>query len=115
MEHAGETTSGKSTILQTEEGITDYALEIPLEKNVISRVIRALRNLRNYSQTRLGRILGVQKTQVSKLEKGESNLTIGTVLRIFRALKANISFQVKIDNKEDLKVIKEAIKEGEET
>lgn len=92
---------------------TSLTLKVPLEKGVISRIIRALRNLRNYSQTRLGRILGVQKTQISKLEKGESNITIGTLLKVFTALKTNISFTIKVDTKKDLEVLKEVVNEKE--
>lgn len=90
---------------------TKYALEVPIDKDIISRLIRALREFRNYSQTRFGRMLGVQKAQISKLEKGNSNITIGTILKVFKALKANVYFTIKFENKEDIKVLKEIIKE----
>ncbi|MDQ3393090.1 MAG: helix-turn-helix domain-containing protein [Bacteroidota bacterium] len=89
----------------------EYSLEVPLEKGVISRIIKALRNLRNYSQTRLGRILGVQKTQISKLEKGDANITIGTMLRVISALKAQVTFKITVDQKKELEVLEEVIKE----
>lgn len=93
---------------------SSYSLDVPLEKGVISRIIKALRNLRNYSQTRLGRILGVQKTQISKLEKGEANITIGTMMRVFTALKARVTFKIQVQDKKELEVLKEVIKEDKE-
>lgn len=114
MEDSEEAKSDKLSYLKKEEKVKvqdSYTLEVPLEKGIISRIIKVLRTLRNYSQTRLGRILGVQKTQISKLEKGESNITIGTMLRVFTALKAKISFKIKLEEKEDLKILKEVIKE----
>lgn len=114
MEDSEEVKSNKSPDLEKEEKTKEqdsYTLEVPLEKGVISRIIKALRTLRNYSQTRLGRILGVQKTQISKLEKGESNITIGTMLRVFTALKAKIAFKIKLEEKEELKILNEIIKE----
>lgn len=114
MEDSEELKGSKSPDLEKEKRSKEqdsYTLEVPLEKGIISRIIKALRTLRNYSQTRLGRILGVQKTQISKLEKGESNITIGTMLRVFTALKAKVSFKIKLEEKEDLKVLQEVIKD----
>ncbi|MDQ3535590.1 MAG: helix-turn-helix domain-containing protein [Bacteroidota bacterium] len=96
---------------EKEKDNESYSLEIPLEKSIISKIIKTLRNLKNYSQTRLGRILGVQKTQISKLEKGESNITIGTLFKVFAALKAKVSFKIKLENTKELEVLKKVIKE----
>ncbi len=47
----------------------------------------------------LGRLVGVQKAQISKLESSANSATIDTILKVFRALKAEISFNVKlVDN-----------------
>jgi transcriptional regulator with XRE-family HTH domain len=43
----------------------------------------------------LGLLLGVQKAQVSKLENGTHSATIDTILRAFRALNAEVLFQVR--------------------
>lgn len=103
--------SNSPDLKKEENNSSSYSLEVPLEKGVISRIIKALRNLRNYSQTRLGRILGVQKTQISKLEKGDSNITIGTMHKVFTALKTSISFKIKMEKKKDVQVIQEVLKE----
>ena len=42
--------------------------------------------------------MGVQKAQISKLESSANSATIDTVIRVFKALKAEISFNVKIED-----------------
>ena len=39
--------------------------------------------------------MGVQRAQISKLENGKSNITIGTLLKVMNALKAKVSFNVE--------------------
>jgi transcriptional regulator with XRE-family HTH domain len=43
-------------------------------------------------------LVGVQKAQISKLEKGANSASIDTVYKVFNALKAEISFSVKLKN-----------------
>jgi transcriptional regulator with XRE-family HTH domain len=42
--------------------------------------------------------VGVQKSQISKLESSANSATIDTIIRVFRALKAEINFNVKIED-----------------
>jgi HTH-type transcriptional regulator / antitoxin HipB len=48
----------------------------------------------------LGKLVGVQKAQISKLESNANSATIGTVLKVFKALKADIHFNVTIEKKQ---------------
>lgn len=57
--------------------------------------IRQLRRKRNLTQEQLGEMIGVQKAQISKLENNAANMTLETVLRVFSALKAEISFKIE--------------------
>jgi plasmid maintenance system antidote protein VapI len=43
-------------------------------------------------------LVGVQKAQISKLESSANSATIDTVIRVFKALEAEINFHVKIEN-----------------
>jgi transcriptional regulator with XRE-family HTH domain len=45
-------------------------------------------------------MIGVKKSEISKLEKNARNMTISTVLKIFSALKANVKFKIELDDKE---------------
>jgi transcriptional regulator with XRE-family HTH domain len=42
----------------------------------------------------LGKLIGVKKTQISRLENKTSNVTMDTLLRVFTALKARVKLQV---------------------
>jgi HTH-type transcriptional regulator / antitoxin HipB len=72
--------------------------EYELRMDVLGKMIRAARLERNLTQEELGKLVGVQKAQISKLESSTNSATIDTVIRVFKALKADISFNVKIED-----------------
>ncbi len=72
--------------------------EYELRMDVLGKMIKAARQERNLTQEELGRLVGVQKTQISKLESSTNSATIDTIIRVFRALKAEINFNVKIED-----------------
>ncbi len=74
----------------------DYEYELRMD--VLGKMIKAARQERNLTQEELGRLVGVQKAQISKLESSTNSATIDTVLRVFKALKADINFNVKIED-----------------
>ncbi len=51
------------------------------------------------TQEELGKLVGVQKAQISKLESSANSASIDTVLKVFKALKAEINFNVRIEDK----------------
>ncbi len=71
-----------------------YEFELKLE--LLGEMIKTARKERNLTQEELGQLVGVQKAQISKLEKGSKNVTIATVLKIFDALQAKIKLQVDL-------------------
>ena len=70
--------------------------EHELQIEIIGNLIRQTRLERNLTQEELGRIVGVGKSQISKLEKNAGNVSIQTIKKIFNALKAKILFRVEI-------------------
>ncbi len=80
------------------------AFELELRMDLIGEMIKKARKERNLTQTELGALIGVQKAQISRLEKGTSNVTIGTMLKVFDALKAKVNFRVELLN-QNLKII----------
>lgn len=74
----------------------DYEYELRMD--VLGKMIKAARQERNLTQEELGKLVGVQKAQISKLESSTNSATIDTVLRVFKALKADINFNVKIED-----------------
>jgi HTH-type transcriptional regulator/antitoxin HipB len=72
--------------------------EYELNMEVLSIMIRKARKERHLTQEELGKLVGVQKAQISKLESSANSATIDTVLRVFKALKADIRINVMIEN-----------------
>jgi len=72
--------------------------EQELQMEVLGEIIRQVRLERNLTQEQLGKLVGVQKGQISKLENNTTNVTIETILKVFTALKAKISFHVELKN-----------------
>lgn len=79
----------------------DYEFELKVE--VLGEMIKSIRKERHLTQEQLGKLVGVNKSQISKLERNTKNVTIETVLKVFRALKTNIKFSLeKMDENYDL-------------
>lgn len=76
----------------------NYEYELNME--VLSYMIKKARQERKLTQEQLGKLVGVQKAQISKLESSANSATIDTVLKVFKALKADIHFNVTIENKQ---------------
>lgn len=74
--------------------------EFDLKLDVLGEIIKSARKERQLTQDQLGALVGVQKSQISKLERNAKNVTIETILKIFRALNANIKFAVEMNNGE---------------
>lgn len=74
--------------------------EFDLRMEVLGDMIKHVRKERNLTQEQLGELIGVQKSQISKLERNTKNVTIETILKVFGALKANVKFSVEINESE---------------
>ena len=64
------------------------------------KILRRLRKEAGLTQEELGKLVGVQKSQISKLEKNASNVTIHTILKVFTALRAKVNFKVSLMDNE---------------
>jgi DNA-binding XRE family transcriptional regulator len=71
--------------------------EFDLKIEILGDTIKAIRKERQLTQEQLGKLVGVQKSQISKLERNTKNVTIETILKVFNALKASVKFSVQID------------------
>lgn len=72
--------------------------EYELRMDILGKMIKTARQERNLTQEELGRLIGVQKAQISKLESSANSATIDTILKVFKALKAEINFNVKLED-----------------
>ena len=71
--------------------------EYELQMELIGEMIKKARLERQLTQEELGKMIGVQKAQISKLENSTNSATISTVLRVFKALSVNVHFNVTMD------------------
>jgi DNA-binding XRE family transcriptional regulator len=72
--------------------------EYELRMDVLGKMIKSARLERKLTQEELGKLVGVKKAQISKLETSANSATIDTILKVFRALKAEIHFNVKLED-----------------
>lgn len=90
LEDAENLLIGKQGTPEREE----YEFELKLE--LIGDMIQKARKDRNLTQEQLGELIGVKKAQISRLENNTGNVTMETVLRVFRALNAKVNFNVQM-------------------
>lgn len=74
--------------------------EYELQIEVIGESIRKAREERNLTQEESGKLIGVQKAQISKLESHTGNVTLTTILKVFSALNARLKFHLEFDGQE---------------
>jgi len=73
------------------------AFEYELSIDLIGHAIKQARKERNMTQEELGKLVGVQKAQISKIENSIKNARLDTIIKIFKALGATIKFNVELD------------------
>ena len=74
------------------------AFENELRIEFLGQTIRQARKELNLTQEDLGKLVGVQKAQISKIENSVKNARFETILKVFEALGAKISFSVELNN-----------------
>ena len=72
--------------------------EYELQMELIGKAIKDSRQERQLTQEELGSLIGVQKSQISRLESNAGNASISTLMRIFTALKAKVKLQIELTN-----------------
>lgn len=74
------------------------AFEEELRLDLLGKAIKEARLQRNLTQQQLGDLVGVQKAQISKLENNLTDARFDTVMKVFKALDAKVSFSVELLN-----------------
>jgi DNA-binding XRE family transcriptional regulator len=78
-------------------GREKYEYELRME--LLGQMIKKTRQERNLTQEALGKLIGVQRAQISKLESNTTSATIASIIKVFQALNAEIHFHVSVDGK----------------
>ena len=71
--------------------------EYELRMDILGRMIKTARQERDLTQEQLGDLVGVKKAQISKLESRSNSATIDTIMKVFKALNAEVNFNVTIE------------------
>ena len=74
------------------------AFEYELQLDIIGETIKNVRKERNLTQQQLGELVGVKKAQISKIENSLTDARFETILKVFKALNAKVSFNVELMN-----------------
>ena len=72
--------------------------EFELKLDILGDMIKKARKERKLTQEQLGRLVGVQKAQISKIENNAKDVRFSTILRVFEALKATVKMTVNFDS-----------------
>lgn len=75
------------------------SFEQELKLDLLGYAIKEARLHHNLTQEQLGKLVGVQKAQISKLENNFTNARFDTVMKVFDALNAKINFKVELPKK----------------
>ena len=71
------------------------AFENELRLDLLGEALRQTHKDRKLTQEELGKLVGVQKSQISKLENNMKNARFETVLKVFKALNTRITFKLE--------------------
>jgi HTH-type transcriptional regulator / antitoxin HipB len=74
------------------------AFERELRLDLLGAAIKQARIQRNLTQEELGKLVGVQKSQISKLENSLTDARFETIIKVFKALNAKVNFKVELFN-----------------
>jgi len=72
------------------------AFEYELRLDVIGEAIKQARKERHLTQEELGRLVGVKKAQISKIENCLTDARFETIIKVFKALNAKINFNIEL-------------------
>ncbi|NQU80313.1 MAG: helix-turn-helix transcriptional regulator [Bacteroidetes bacterium] len=78
----------------------DYEFDLKME--LIGEKIKQLRLQNNLTQTRLGELIGVKRSQISKLEHGNHSASVSTIIKVFQAMKAKVKLKIETDDNLEL-------------
>ncbi len=74
--------------------------EFNLQLDVIGEMIKKARKEKKLTQEELGKLINVQKAQISRIENNTNNISLETILKVFKAMNVKIKLKMEIDDNE---------------
>lgn len=75
--------------------------ESELDVESMAALVKILRKHKKLTQKQLSRLMGVAKSEISKLERGDRNLTLGRLVQLFDAMLVTTKLRVEIKDNEN--------------
>lgn len=75
----------------------DFENELRLD--LLGQAIKQARQERNLTQEQLGKLVGVKKAQISKIENSATDARFATIIKVFKALDAKVNFNVELNRR----------------
>lgn len=71
--------------------------DFELKLDILGEMIKCIRLERHLTQEQLGKLIGVQKAQISKIENNTKDVRLSTIVRVFHALKTKVKMSIEFD------------------
>lgn len=78
--------------------------EFELKLDILGDMIKKARKKKKMTQEQLGKLVGVQKAQISKIENNTKDVRLSTIIKVFNALKAKVSMNIEFDANSQLEI-----------
>ena len=73
------------------------AFENELRLDLLGYAIKTARKERKLTQEQLGKLVGVKKAQISKIENSTTDARFSTIMKVFEVLGAKVKFNVELN------------------
>lgn len=71
--------------------------DFELKLDILGEMIKRVRLEKKLTQEQLGKLIGVQKAQISKIENNTKDVRLSTIMRVFYALKTKVKMSIEYD------------------
>ncbi|MBT3209035.1 MAG: helix-turn-helix transcriptional regulator [Bacteroidetes bacterium] len=88
-----------------EKGSPDRVqFEFELKLDILGDMLKKARKGKHLTQEQLGELVGVQKSQISKIENNTKDVRLSTIMKVFNALKAKVKMTIDFDTDSHLEI-----------
>ena len=79
--------------------------DFELKLDILGEMIRRIRLKKHLTQEQLGKLIGVQKAQISKIENNTKDVRLSTIVRVFQALKTKVKMSIEFDQDSRIELV----------
>ena len=98
LEELTDTYVGKKGTLERSQ------FDFELKLDILGDMIKKARKEKKLTQEQLGKLVGVQKAQISKIENNTKDVRLSTIVKVFDPLKAKVNMSVIFDTNTHLEI-----------